>query len=332
MRGIRIYVSSVAGRSVAFAVALILVAGRAGGQGSSSRPSFDAASLKVEPMNLQSMDAGSLRSHRRGMNGGPGTEDPGRFRATQVVLSTLLKKAWGIPMTEGYRIVGPGWLSEIARSYTIEAAMPPGTTKQEFQLMLQELLIERFRMRLHHESRLVPGYELLVAPGGAKLRVSSASAEQPSPAEGRGAVVGTVHVPTGFRGTFVSLEGSVWHVDGRNVTVAEFVDERFGALVFQATGVEFCHVVDKTNLSGRFDFALQFSARSAAPAVTAGPQVRSSATAEAASDGLVAADPSGAPSLFRALERQLGLQLKRVGDVAVDVIVIDHAEPQPIEN
>ena len=56
--------------------------------------------------------------------------------------------------------------------YDITATMPSETTRQEFQLMLQNLLVERFQIRFHHETRTYPGYELVVAPGGTKLKES----------------------------------------------------------------------------------------------------------------------------------------------------------------
>jgi uncharacterized protein (TIGR03435 family) len=48
--------------------------------------------------------------------------------------------------------------------------MPPDTQKEQFQLMMQKLLAERFHLAVHHETRNFPGYELVVAKGGPKLK------------------------------------------------------------------------------------------------------------------------------------------------------------------
>jgi uncharacterized protein (TIGR03435 family) len=55
-------------------------------------------------------------------------------------------------------------------NYTIVATMPPETTKEQFQKMLQNLLVERFHLVFHHETRNFPGYELVVDKGGPKFK------------------------------------------------------------------------------------------------------------------------------------------------------------------
>jgi uncharacterized protein (TIGR03435 family) len=48
--------------------------------------------------------------------------------------------------------------------------MPPGTTNEQFQLMLRDLQAERFHLVLHHETKEFPGYELVLASGGTRLK------------------------------------------------------------------------------------------------------------------------------------------------------------------
>jgi uncharacterized protein (TIGR03435 family) len=48
--------------------------------------------------------------------------------------------------------------------------MPRDTTKAQFQEMLRNLLVERFHLVVHHETRTFPGYELVVDKGGLKLK------------------------------------------------------------------------------------------------------------------------------------------------------------------
>lgn len=104
---------------------------------------FDAASLKPAEMGsaVSIATAGALQMH-----GGAGTSDPGRVRWGLVSLARLIQEAWGV---EPYQVIGPPWLGarsrELPPSYSIEVTMPLATTKSEFRLMLQNLLISDFR-------------------------------------------------------------------------------------------------------------------------------------------------------------------------------------------
>ncbi len=100
------------------------------------------------------------------MKGGPGTSDPGRI-SYNYFLKSILMKAWDLPADQ---LAGPAWLSDTSDYYAITATLPAGTSREQFQKMLQNLLIERFQIKLHHETRNFPGYELVVAPGGPKLK------------------------------------------------------------------------------------------------------------------------------------------------------------------
>jgi hypothetical protein len=53
--------------------------------------------------------------------------------------------------------------------------MPPATSKEQFHLMLADLLTQRFHLAMHHESREVSGYELVIAKGTLKLKPSTES-------------------------------------------------------------------------------------------------------------------------------------------------------------
>jgi bla regulator protein blaR1 len=83
-------------------------------------------------------------------------------------------------------------------------------------------------------------------------------------------------------------------------------------------------VIDKTGLTGEFDFRLKYER----PRIYVNP----AAAAAAAASGQRADDtPSGVPAIFAAVEQQLGLRLKAVKTMS-DVLVIDHAEKEPVEN
>src|SRR5277367_3257067 len=147
-------------RALTRAVALgsLTIAGSRGQQ-----PTFDAASVK----------AVDLRAHPTfGNSGGPGTADPGRIHLCCVGMFSLLMRAYAVEIDQ---IVGPSWIMENMgpNLYQIDATMPAETTKVQLQFMMQNLLIERFHLKVHRETRNFAGYELVVAKGGPKLKESS---------------------------------------------------------------------------------------------------------------------------------------------------------------
>ena len=129
-------------------------------QAADSKLTFEAASVKP---------AGPfVPGEMGGMRGGPGTGNPGRITIARATLTNLLTRAYDVWFDQ---VSGPAWLNDgSAYAYRIDATLPPNTTMEQFRLMLQNLLAERFHLRLHHETKLRPGYELVVASGGPKLK------------------------------------------------------------------------------------------------------------------------------------------------------------------
>ena len=103
------------------------------------------------------------------ISGGPGTNDPGRFYAPHISMATLLTRAFDIQIDQ---IEGPAWLRDVSSGsyFTVMAKVPAGAMKEEFGKMLQNLLAERFHLKLHIEKRDFPGYELVVDKSGTKLK------------------------------------------------------------------------------------------------------------------------------------------------------------------
>lgn len=157
-----------------FCIIALAVAGLA----QERQPQFDAASVKVFDQQ------GSTPIGKRG---GPGTSDPGRITFGRTPLMPLLTKAYGV---EADQISGPAWMSDFMgpNLYSITATMSPDTTIEQFQVMLQNLLLERFQMKVHHETRNFPGYELTVAPGGPKLKETAQGAATGDPRPGKAEV------------------------------------------------------------------------------------------------------------------------------------------------
>jgi uncharacterized protein (TIGR03435 family) len=89
-------------------------------------------------------------------------------------------------------------------------------------------------------------------------------------------------------------------------------------------------VVDKTGLTGTFDYTLDFSRESVQNSALLGLAPPANAAGPVAGTPL-SGDPREAPSLFTAVEEQLGLKLDRKRG-PLDVIVVDQAEKAPVEN
>ena len=92
------------------------------------------------------------------------------------------------------------------------------------------------------------------------------------------------------------------HVAASELSMAEFAD-RLGGPVFQLG----YPVIDSTGIRGTFDFTLDWSS------------------------GDAAVEPLARPSLFTAIEEQLGLKLRSEKSM-IDIWVVDHAERVPVEN
>jgi uncharacterized protein (TIGR03435 family) len=270
---------------------LVLVAG-VWAQGGHDGLRFEVASVK--PSAKQGMITR--------MAGAPGTSDPGRFRATNAELSMLVMRAYGIQYDQ---LRGPAWMD--TTQFDVEANVPPGTTAEQHRKMLQSLLAERFRMQVHHETRVVQVYELTVAKNGPKLKPA---------AEGNGTddFVPGIGPRRMDRDSFPILPPGRPNVacgHGQDGSHCTFRMLTMGMLVQRLSLPTFVdrRVVDRTGLGGRYDFTLYYSPVSGRPA----------------------GSDNNAPSIEQALQEQLGLKLAP-SKASIDVLVIDHAEKVPTGN
>jgi uncharacterized protein (TIGR03435 family) len=238
-----------------------------------------------------------------GMRGGPGTDDPTRLAWPRATLPLLLMQAYAVSIDQ---ISGPLWISDGAQyCYDINATIPPGATRDQFRVMLQHLLADRFHLKLHHQSQSRPGYELTVAPGGAKLKPWTPTAK-PSP---------TASINMNMSGhpypVQLTLHGSI----------TDFC-RSLGADINMSNGEPMNgsqpRVVDKTGLTGAYEFTLRF----AGAWIATGAPLPDPAASE----------PVDLPNIFVAVEKQLGLKLTKLKDVPVDVLVIDAVDKVPTAN
>jgi uncharacterized protein (TIGR03435 family) len=295
--------------------------------GLGQQPTFDVASVK----------AVNLASHPVfGNRGGPGTADPGRIHFCCVGMFSLLMRAYDIEIDQ---ILGPSWIMENMgpNLYQVDATMPPDTTKAQFQLMMQNLLVERFRLEVHREPQNFPGYELVVAKDGAKIRESSAdpNAVVADPAQmQKRRTDGSVILPPGPQ-MLTSLGKGMVRVQVQQKPIGDLT-KSLGRLIALSLGdspTDFksrkSRVIDRTGLSGTYDFTVEFSCEGCMGLGSSMASVNGAAgSPEASTDNL----GSGLPNIFVAFEKQLGLKLVKIKNIPLDVIVVDHVEKVPTSN
>jgi uncharacterized protein (TIGR03435 family) len=274
---------------------LLLAAAVAVGQAQSPnvRAQFEVASIKSHP------GIGNL-VHIQPMPGG-------RLVVENFSLRLLMQNAYGI---QPFQISGgPDWIN--SERYDIEAkadGSPSG--KQMTGPMLQTLLEDRFMLRVHRETKLLPVYELTVAKGGTKLKRSKEGGCIPFSMDSP--VLPAMRVRGEPRATFCGflgfgMEGADRKLEMAGVSMAELATSL-------SRGELRRMVIDKTGLAGTFDVNLHWSI----DAVQANPGT-SGEPAPPPTD-----NPAG-PSIFSAIQEQLGLKLEsRRGPV--EVLVVDHVE------
>jgi len=123
---------------------------------SARQPAFDVASLKPSPPSPGDRIDINL-----------GSAQHGEVTLTNTTLSECLQFAYGLSSED--EIAGPAWLRDRELRVDVIAKAPPDTPRDQLLLMLQNLLTERFQMRLHREPRPLHHFELTVDKNGAKL-------------------------------------------------------------------------------------------------------------------------------------------------------------------
>jgi len=301
---------------------LLLAASAALGQDPAALPAFEVASVKPSAP----LPPGVIAIR---MGGGPDSTDPGRINYEGVTLRPLIAKAYGL---REYQVEGPEWLD--SDRYDVVATIPPGSDKKQIGLMMQRLLVERFHLKVHHESKPLPVYTLSVAKDGAKLKeadpAASATAEPPPPktsASGGSAPAGRGMPPGALRLMFGT---GTRHLNG-SLTLARLCD--------LLTNFLDRPVVDLTDLKGTYQFDLSWIAdeneRIAGKLQMATMSFGSAPSGGASSNESKAPPPDGAAdpglTLVQALQVNYGLKLEPKRNPA-DVVVVDRAENVPTEN
>jgi len=251
---------------------------------------------------------------KTGCYGVPGSSDPGLYTCSNATVSLMALQAYDL---KGYQL-SPAYGD--AAEFNVVARVPPGTTMYQVKVMLRNLLSERFKLTYHYDKKEVQGYGLVLAKSG--LKINEAVPEPPVAGTEEGTVPAApnpVKDKEGFVYFRVRDSIQVAFAGGLFRWVATYVSLDTLANYLSMTGRP---VTDSTGQKGKYDFTLTFTAES-----LGGP-----AASNASNGG--APEPPGreaGPSIFAALERQLGLKLEPK-KVMIDMFVIDHAEKTPVEN
>jgi len=235
---------------------------------SATAPKFDVASVKLNN------GGGDGRSHIYS------SSTSGSFRTVNVSLKGLLQFAFGLPETQILNVAGPA----ASQTFDIDAKVDDATEEQMHKLspddgrlrkrqMVQALLVERFKLVSHPETRELPIYALMVAKGGSKLEETKSNG--------------------------LKISGSYGKLVAESVTTDGLARE-----LAKAVGRV---VVDKTGIPGRFDVTLRWTPDQG-PAMLNGEPI-----------------PDPPPSIFTAIQEQLGLKLDSQKG-PVQVLVVEHVE------
>ena len=276
-------------------------------------PRFEVASVKRNALEAVGGNPGNLR----GLAGGG-------FRATNATLRMLIRSAYRLSLTDDI-IGGPSWIDK--DGFDVDARPAKPVTLVESAYMLRTLLADRFKLEVRRESRAGPVYALVLARSdgalGPQIKRPAGECVMSVPAFARtDGAAGAKAEPARFSWPAPGRPGRRCGVgpDGDTIRAGSAT---MATLVTFLTPLVDRPVVDKSGLPGAFDFDLRFDtaatsflARGRGAAVAVSPDTPS--------------DPGKGPSIFTALQEQLGLKLEPQRG-AVDVLAVRAAE-LPTEN
>jgi uncharacterized protein (TIGR03435 family) len=259
--------------------------------------SFDVASVRP--------DDGPFRTPSFSPSADEWFDDPaGRFHATFPVLTyiTFAYKIWLTP-EEGSTLIEtlPGWVK--SQRFAIDATAPLHTTKDQYRLMMQSLLADRFGLKLHFEGKEKPVLAMvLIKPDQTGPRLIPHSQGQPCDAK---PAPDTFPLQC-YSNSARPYKDGLW-ISGSRDTTMDLIGNFISSVAGTADEIS-RRVVDQTGLTGLWDFTLL----AAQPGLPPGQQ------------------PPNAPSTLQAIQDQLGIRLKSTRAV-VSLPVIDHIE-RPSDN
>src|SRR5579863_1448473 len=193
-------------------------------------PAFDAASVRpVDPNGLITVDF---------------RVSGGTLVVTNQTLDVLVRQAYNVKY---YQITGgPAWFN--SDRFNVEAESPGDPSREQMMAMLQTLLADRFKLKVHRESKEGTVYALTEMKGGHKLKPAK---------EGDQSFIRT------YRKTPPTEPGVSYAQVGQNASLAQLADT--------LTNLMRAPVTDRTGIQGTFDFRFDYGTDDAPP--EAGPPV-----------------------------------------------------------
>jgi uncharacterized protein (TIGR03435 family) len=202
--------------------------------------------------------------------------------------------------------------------YALEAVLPAGTTREDFKTMFRNLLVQRFGIEAHRELRQFQVFDLVIGPGGPKLRPST------PPKESANAEVLSANLPRSLpldaEGCPVRPPGSRGMVGGgsgcqtfRGATMREFASQLSRLQAYEdGSRSGPAHVYDRTGLDGEYDFELRYNMYS---------RLNTNRTSPTSDEG---------PGLADAL-KSVGLRLETRKE-SLEVLIVDKFNRIPADN
>ncbi|HLK65704.1 MAG TPA: TIGR03435 family protein [Bryobacteraceae bacterium] len=267
--------------------------------------------------------------------------DQGRMDYENVSLKDCIRTAYRL---KDFQVSGPDWLGNTR--FDISAKLPEGTTKDQVPEMLQSLLADRFKLTVHHDSKLHDSYALVVGKGGPKLTPSEpddpsspqskASTALGAPGGGKpdGASRMTFTMNGGGGGGGGGMAGGGGMGTGRmamspgNVMKMQMKGQTMSGFADMLARYLASPVVDLTEIEGKYDFTLEMSMED----MTRGSGLIISKPGGAGDAGGAPADDASEPggAILRSVQNY-GLKLDKK-KTPMDLVVVDHIEKSPTEN
>jgi bla regulator protein BlaR1 len=251
---------------------------------------------------------------------------PGSLHTSCISLAALASIAYGVDLRFPIQSEGPAWIK--SDGYDIEAKAEGTPSAQTMQgPMLQALLEDRFKLKIRRDSREVPIYALTVAKSGFKLQPLKEGSCAPydplkppqlggqTPAEIRAAADATC-ANAGTIGLRKAPTGPVT-VNFHGMNLNDFSKALDRAMDRS--------IINKTGIIGMFDIHMEFAPDEAVPAFMPGGRLLG--YAGPATPPPPQGDPIGGPSIFTAIQEQLGLRLEPTKGPGEFFIIVSAERP-----
>jgi uncharacterized protein (TIGR03435 family) len=266
-----------------------------------------AAPTAATDIKVPEFDVVSVKQDKSGTNMMRLMTKPDGYSATNVSAKLLIQTAYGV--REDLISGAPGWADTARFDFDAKVAGDDvdalkKLSPEQRRSMLQPALADRFKLQVHNETKQLPVFELVVAKGGSKLKEAKPD----------GAYTNGIKGPDGTSRAGMMRMGP-GQVTGQAINMKSLVN----VLATQLHQT----VIDKTGLTGNYDLELTW-----APDPGSGPMFKGGG--DSAPQRADPAPDSTGPSIFTAIQEQLGLKLQSTKG-PVETIVVDHIE-MPSEN